>query len=91
MEVLMYKILLSEMNLLKNSENSGYLWQFIDWERAKEFTEVLETFCIFTLGIDYRGVYICEKPSPSRSSLCSAVETNPTRNHAFVGSIPGLA
>ena len=26
-----------------------------------------------------------------RSSLCGTAETNPTRNHAVVGSIPGLA
>ena len=27
----------------------------------------------------------------SRSSHCGEVETNPTRNHEVVGSIPGLA
>ena len=27
----------------------------------------------------------------TQSSHCDAVETNPTRNHEFVGSIPGLA
>ena len=26
-----------------------------------------------------------------RSSRCGTVETNPTRNHEVVGSIPGLA
>ena len=31
------------------------------------------------------------KFSLSRRSLCGTVETNPTRNHEVVGSIPGLA
>ena len=31
------------------------------------------------------------KRMPLRSSRCGAVETNPTRNHKIVGSIPDLA
>ena len=31
------------------------------------------------------------KKSTNRSSCCGAAETNPTRNHEVVGSIPGLA
>ena len=41
------------------------------------------------------GTSICHGGGPKkdqkRSSRCGAVETNPTRNHEVVGSIPGLA